>query len=111
MAFTSEDIHLDAPPLFIGGFDILFSRILKEISLGMYTLHVILSTREDIIKLYKELTDLSQTYYALFTEYLLEKGNLPQPITTTLPKASSFITNKNYLKGTNLFGEKSFQKV
>ncbi len=106
IAFTSEDVNLDAPALFSEGFEIMFSRILKEISLGMYTLHTILSYRKDIIKLYKELSDLSQAYFAQFTNFLLEEGILQKPITVNLPKSNSFVTEKSYIKGSNLFGEK-----
>src|SRR5699024_6007995 len=37
--FTKEDVNLEAPKLWEYGFDIMFSRILKEISTGMYALH------------------------------------------------------------------------
>ncbi len=105
-AFSSEDINLDAPALFSEGFDIMFSRILKEISLGMYTLHIILSHRKDLLKLYKELSDLSQIYFAQFTEFLLEEGILQKPITVNLPKSTSFVTDKSYFKGSHLLGGK-----
>ncbi|MBP1964348.1 DUF3231 family protein [Paenibacillus aceris] len=106
IGFTKEDVNLDAPQLFENGFDIMFCRVLKEISMGMYVLHMTLSYREDIVMYYKRLTDLTQTYYNLFTQYLLEKHILPCPNFTNMPKSVGFVTDTSYMKGTNLFGQK-----
>lgn len=106
IGFTKEDVNLGAPRLFDNGFDIMFCRILKEISTGMYVLHLTISYREDVIKLYKELTDLTQTYYTYFTQYLLEKGLLPRPTYVNMPKSVDYLTDKSYLKGSNLLGHK-----
>lgn len=38
--FTHEDVNVKAPKLYGDGFDIMFSRMLKKISMGMYTLHI-----------------------------------------------------------------------
>ncbi|MED4531229.1 DUF3231 family protein [Metabacillus fastidiosus] len=106
IGFTKKDINLDAPKLFENGFDIMFCRILKEISMGMYVLHLTISYRKDIIKLYTELTELTQTYYDLFTEYLLERGLLPRPTYVNMPKSVDYLTDKSYLKGSNFLGHK-----
>ncbi|RIX50060.1 DUF3231 family protein [Paenibacillus nanensis] len=106
VGFTEEDLHLEAPKLWDNGFDIMFCRVLKEISMGMYVLHMTISYREDMIKLYKQLTDLTQTYYNHFTQYLLEKNLLPRPNFTNMPQSADYIHNKDYMKGTNLFGHK-----
>ncbi|SFO95639.1 hypothetical protein [Salibacterium halotolerans] len=50
--FTKEDVNLEASKLWDNGFDIMFCRILKEISMGMYVLHLTMSYLQDIIKLY-----------------------------------------------------------
>ncbi|MCR2806354.1 DUF3231 family protein [Paenibacillus soyae] len=106
IGFTEEDVHLNVPKLWDNGFDILFCRVLKEISMGMYVLHMTISYREDIVKLYKQLTELTQTYYEHFTQYLLAKDYLTQPNYTTMPTSVDYITSKDYMKGTNLFGHK-----
>lgn len=104
--FTKKDVHLDTPKLFDNGFDILFTRVLKDISMGMYTLHMTSSYREDITLFYKKLTTVSQTYYKYFTQYLLEKEYLPRPNYTTMPTSIDYVTNKDYMKGTSFLGEK-----
>ncbi|KZZ84400.1 DUF3231 family protein [Bacillus sp. SJS] len=104
--FTSKDIRLDSPKLFDNGFDIMFCRVLKQISMGMYVLHMTVSYREDVIDYYKQLTDLTQTYYDKFTHYLLKKDLLPHPNYGSIPKSGGYITDKSYTKGTNFFGEK-----
>lgn len=51
--FKESDVHLEAPKLYDNGFDILFSRVLKEISMGMYALHLTMAYRQDIIQFYR----------------------------------------------------------
>ncbi|SFC36044.1 Protein of unknown function [Bacillus sp. OV322] len=106
IGFTMEDVNLEAPNLYEQGFDITFCRILKEISMGMYALHTTLSYREDIIMFYKKLTDITQTYYNLFTQYLLDNRILPAPNFTEMPTSNEYITDTSYMKGTNLLGHK-----
>jgi hypothetical protein len=106
IGFTKEDVNVESPKLFENGFDIMFCRVLKEISMGMYVLHMTISYREDIVNFYKQLTDITQTYYDHFTQYLLEKDLLPRPNYTTMPNSVDFITDTSYMKGINLFGHK-----
>ncbi|NRG48028.1 DUF3231 family protein, partial [Bacillus sp. CRN 9] len=61
--FTKEDVHLDAPQLYENGFDIMLCRVLKEISMGSYVLHMTTAYRRDIIQLYRKLTNITQEYY------------------------------------------------
>ncbi|MCM3391129.1 MULTISPECIES: DUF3231 family protein [Cytobacillus] len=104
--FTDQDVNLNAPILFENGFDIMFCRILKEISMGMYVLHLTMAYRKDIIKLYRDMTDLTQEYYGKFTQFLLDEGLLPSPTFINFPKSADFVTSNNYLKGTNILGQK-----
>lgn len=104
--FTEDDINLEAPKLWENGFDIMFSRVLKEISVGLYALHLPSSYRKDIIKLYRDLTQISDTYYEHFTQYLLENSYLSRPNYITMPNSIDYIADKNYVKGTNVFGNK-----
>ncbi|KLV16240.1 DUF3231 domain-containing protein [Niallia circulans] len=104
--FTNDDVYLDAPVLFEQGFDIMFSRILKEISMGMYVLHTTISYRPDIINLYRSLTELTQKYYYYFTEYLLDHKLMLNPPVINMPHSKSYIEDPSYMKGTNIFGNK-----
>lgn len=104
--FTKQDVNLEAPKLWENGFDIMFSRMLKQISTGMYALHLTISYREDIIRLYKQLTEITENYYGHFTQYLLERSLLPSPTYVTMPKSIDYITDKQYMKGTNILGHK-----
>ncbi|MGG4036562.1 DUF3231 family protein [Heyndrickxia ginsengihumi] len=106
IGFTKADVHLDAPKLYDNGFDIMFIRILKEISMGMYTININMSYRDDIINLYEGLTTITQNIYKLATVYLLEKGFLTRPPNVTMPKSNEFIEDKNYLQGLMPFREK-----
>lgn len=105
--FTKEDVNLEAPKLWDNGFDIMFCRVLKEISMAMYVFHLTMSYRKDIIKLYRDLTEITQTFYGNFTQYLLEKNLFTGPNFVTMPKSTDYITDKrSYSKGTNIFGKK-----
>ncbi|GAB4074128.1 hypothetical protein GCM10028778_16310 [Barrientosiimonas marina] len=104
--FTKKDINLEASKLWDNGFDIMFSRILKQVSMGIYVLHLTMTYRKDIIKLYKELTEITETYYDHFTQYLIEERFLSRPNYVTMPKSTGYITDKNYAKGTNIMGNK-----
>ncbi|MBM7570007.1 DUF3231 family protein [Aquibacillus albus] len=101
--FKKEDVNLDAPKLFDNGFDIMFVRILKEVSMGMYTLNMNMAYRNDIISLYESLTSMTQKTYRIATEYLLEKGVLTLPPKVSMPKSTEFIESDKYLKGLNPF--------
>lgn len=104
--FTKVDVNLEAPKLWENGFDIMFSRILKEISTGMYALHLTISYREDIIKLYKQLTEITENYYDKFTQYLLGKSILSRPNYVNMPSSIDFISDKQYMKGSTILGQK-----
>ncbi len=41
--FTTADVNLEAPKLYDNEFDIMFVRILKEVSMGMYTINMNMS--------------------------------------------------------------------
>lgn len=40
IGFSKEDVNLEAPKLYDNGFDIMAVRILKEVSMGMYTINM-----------------------------------------------------------------------
>ena len=106
VGFTKEDVNLEAPKLYDNGFDVMFVRILKEVSMGMYTMNMNMAYNKKVMKIYEGLTSTSQRIYMLATEYLLEKGILSLPPKATMPKTTEFIKSKKYQSGFNPFAEK-----
>ncbi|MBQ4869215.1 DUF3231 family protein [Priestia megaterium] len=106
VGFSQEDVNLEAPKLYDNGFDIMFVRILKEISMGMYTLNMNMAYQDNVMEIYEALTSTTQKIYKSSTLYLLEKGILTLPPKVTMPKSSEFIENKSYLNGFNPFNDK-----
>ncbi|WP_077212937.1 DUF3231 family protein [Bacillus dakarensis] len=106
IGFLPEDVNLDAPKLYDNGFDIMFVRILKEVSMGLYTLSMNMSYNKDVMAIYEGLTTVTQKIYKLPTFYLLERGILALPPKVTIPKSTEFIKSKKYLEGFKLFGDK-----
>ncbi|MGN7233514.1 DUF3231 family protein [Priestia megaterium] len=106
IGFTSVDVNLDAPNLYDNGFDINFLRILKEVSMGMYTINMNMAYRKDVIAIYEGLTVVTHKIYKLATLYLLEKGIITLPPKSTMPKTIEFVNDKSYLKGFQPFSDK-----
>jgi hypothetical protein len=104
--FTSEDVNLEAPKLFDNGFDIMFLRVLKEVSMGLYTLSMNMTYNKKVMAIYEGLTTVTQKIYKLATMYLLENGILSLPPKVTMPKQTEFIKSKKYKEGFKLFGDK-----
>lgn len=106
--FTSHDVNKDVPKLYENGFDIMFVRLLKEISMGLHSLNITMAYREDIVIIFKELTALTQNYYNLCTQYLLRKGMLARPPYVSMPNSIEFVKDVKYLGGItiNPFNEK-----
>ncbi|MDF2857599.1 MAG: hypothetical protein K0Q87_3450 [Neobacillus sp.] len=105
VGFTSEDVHLQAPKLYDNGFDILFVRVLKEVSMGLYTLGMNMTYNKKVMAIYEGLTTVTQKIYKLSTSYLLENGVLSLPPKVTLPLKNEMIKSKEYKDGFKLFGE------
>lgn len=106
IGFVSQDVNKDAPKLYDNGFDIMFVRLVKEISSGMHTINLTMVYREDIILLFRELTKMTQKYYDYCTRYLLSKGLLPRAPYVTVEKSVEFVKSNNYLDGARIFSEK-----
>lgn len=106
VGFNSEDVNPEAPKLFDNGFDIMFIRLIKEISMGMHTLNLTMAYRSDIMQLFREMTIITQKYYDRCTSYLLEKGLLPRAPYVAVEEGVEFVNEKSYLSGSNLFNEK-----
>lgn len=106
VGFTSEDVNLEAPKLYDNGFDIMFLRILKEVSMGLYTLGINMAYNKKVMSIYEGLTTVTQKIYKLSTCYLLERGILSLPPKVTMPKKTEFIKSKKYMEGFKLIGDK-----
>ncbi|WP_071394761.1 DUF3231 family protein [Bacillus tuaregi] len=106
VGFTAEDVNLEAPKLYDNGFDIMFVRVLKEVSMGLYTLGFNMSYNKKVMGIYEGLTTVTQKIYKLSTTYLLEKGILTLPPKVTMPKKTEFIKSKKYMEGFKLIGDK-----
>jgi len=106
IGFTKEDVFLDAPKLYDNGFDIMFLRVLKEVSMGLYTLNMNMTYDKKVMTIYEGLTSVTQKIYKLATQYLLNKGILSLPPKVTLPKTNEFIKSKKFMKGFMLTGDK-----
>ncbi|WP_332628506.1 DUF3231 family protein [Halalkalibacter flavus] len=108
VGFSAQDVNKDVPKLYDNGFDIMFVRLLKEISMALHSLNITMAYREDIVMIFDELTAITQKYYNLCTQYLLEKGMLARPPYVTMPTSVEFVNDINYLGGLaiNPFSEK-----
>ncbi|MGN7177200.1 hypothetical protein BK139_14290 [Paenibacillus sp. FSL R5-0490] len=104
--FTSADVNLEAPKLYDNGFDIMFLRVLKEVSMGLYTLNMNMTYNKKVLSIYEGLTTVTQKIYKLSTFYLLEKGILALPPKVTMPKNIEYIQSKKYKDGFRLTGDK-----
>ena len=106
IGFTKTDVNLEAPNLYDNGFDIMFLRILKEVSMGMYTINMNMAYRKDVMTIYEGLTIATHKVYKLATLYLLKKGILSLPPKSTKPKTVDFIKDTSYLKGFKPFSDR-----
>ncbi|QPC48146.1 DUF3231 family protein [Mangrovibacillus cuniculi] len=106
IGFTSEDVSVGTPKLYDNGYDIMFIRVMKQISMGMHTLHLSMSYREDVCSLYRELTSITQEIYSKCTAYLIDNGQIARAPYVPMPKANYFVDDKKYLKGQSLLGDK-----
>ncbi|WP_112180267.1 MULTISPECIES: DUF3231 family protein [Paraliobacillus] len=99
IGYTAQDVNKEVPKLYDNGFDIMFVRLLQEISMGLHSLNITMSYREDIVLILIDLTAITQKYYNLCTQYLLEKGLLVKSPHVTMPKSVEFVKDKHYLSG------------
>jgi hypothetical protein len=106
IGFTAEDVRKDVPPFYDNGFDIMFIRLVKEISMGMHAMNLTMAYRKDITTFFRELTAITQKYYDICTQYLLEKGLLPRSPYVSTPESAAFVKGTGYLGGFNPLSEK-----
>jgi hypothetical protein len=92
--YTNEDVILEAPKLYDNGFDVMFLRILKEVSMGMYTINMNMAYNDKVMQIFEGLTTVTQKIYKLSTLYLLEKGILTLPQKLQCQKQLSLLIAK-----------------
>lgn len=62
IGFTKDDVFLDAPKLYDNGFDIMFVRILKEVSMGLYTIGMNMTYNKRVMAIMKDSQLLLKRY-------------------------------------------------
>ncbi|MGM8215332.1 DUF3231 family protein [Bacillaceae bacterium W0354] len=99
VGYTSQDVNKDVPKLYDNGFDIMLVRLLNEIGMGLHSLNLTMTFREDITTLFEDLTATSQRYFRISSQYLLEKGLLARTPYVSMPKSVEFAKDHSYLGG------------
>ncbi|RYG72486.1 DUF3231 family protein [Lentibacillus lipolyticus] len=102
VGYTAQDVNKDVPKLYDNGFDIMFVRLLSEISIGLHSLNMTMTFREDINVLFEDLTAITQKYFRICSQYLLEKGLLVRTPYMSMPKSVEFVKDQSYLGGVPL---------
>lgn len=106
VGFTSQDVMKGVPALYDHGFDIMFTRLMNKIAMGLHALHITMVYREDIQQMLNELTMIVQKCFIDCSQYLLEKGLLVKSPYVTMPKKTEFAQTNDYLKGSSLLKAK-----
>ncbi|RSD28581.1 DUF3231 family protein [Mesobacillus subterraneus] len=97
--YSAQDVNKEVPKLYDNGFDIMFVRLLAEISMGLHALNLTMTFRDDINILLTDFTALSQKYFRICSQYLLEKGLLVRTPYVSMPKTVEFVKDNEYLGG------------
>lgn len=105
-AFNEQDIIRDAPPLFDDIFNIMFLRQMMKLQLAHSAIHMFMSYMKEVNDVSNLTSNISNKYYTMATNYLLEKGVLARPPYVVMPKVVEFIEDKNYMSGINILSDK-----
>jgi hypothetical protein len=106
VGYTEKDVNKGVPRLWNDSFDMMYTRVMAKVEIGLYALHSSMTYREDIRNLTKRFTGDAQETYDRATAFLLKKGVLARPPYVSLPKEVEFVDDKNYMSGFNLLSEK-----
>ena len=99
LAFTSEDIDLNAPKLFDDLFHIAFLRLMAKTTLGSNAFNLSMSYREDVRGYFSNALKFSDAIYNTCTKYIKALGILPHPPYMAAPKGTQFVQESKFLKG------------
>ncbi|MDT3762478.1 DUF3231 family protein [Priestia filamentosa] len=112
IGFTAEDVYKEAPKLYDNGFDIMFVRLIKEISMAMHTLNLTMLYRKDLREIFRELSIVTQKYFDFCTAYLIERGLIPKSPFVDPVKSIEFVKDASYLGILNpIKGKRSLNTV
>ncbi|WP_028782965.1 DUF3231 family protein [Thalassobacillus devorans] len=106
VGFTEKDVTPGAPRLFDEMFDIMHLRLITQINMGLFTMHLSMAYREDIRKLYQLFSADAQEAFDKTTGFLLKHSAIPRPPYVPMPKDIEFARNKQYMSGFNLLTNK-----
>jgi len=106
IAFSQQDVVMEAPTLFDDLFHIMFLRQMMKLNMGYCSVYSAMSYTKEVQDIFRINNEVANKYYAITTKYLLEKGVLAKPPYVTMPKKVEFIENKNYMSGHNPFSGK-----
>lgn len=101
VGFGESDVFLEEPRLYDEYFDLLFLRLMMKITIGLNSLHLSMSYREDIIDLYYRMDSHSNLTYKKCTTFLLEEGVLTRPPIVEMPKNVEFVESTAYMSNIN----------
>lgn len=100
--YTEKDVNKKASRLYDGDFDLLYIRLMTEVLMPLYTLHLGMSYRKDIRELYNRFIDDIRDISNQVTELLLSKGVLVHPPIVPLPKEVEYVKGTSYMSGMNI---------
>ncbi|HEX6923029.1 MAG TPA: DUF3231 family protein [Bacillales bacterium] len=106
IGYTEKDVNKGVPRLWDDSYDLMYTRVMAKIGIGLYALHSSMSYREDIRSLNRRFTADAQETYDQTTAFLLDKGVLARPPYVSMPKEVEFVDGKGYMSGFNLLSEK-----
>ncbi|MCB2295664.1 DUF3231 family protein [Clostridium algoriphilum] len=106
IAFSEQDVVMEAPTLFDDIFHIMFLRQMMKLNMGYCSVYSAMSYTKEVQDIFKINNEVANKYYVITTKYLLGKGVLAKPPYVTMPKKVEFIENKSYMSGHNPFSGK-----
>ncbi|KMJ58285.1 hypothetical protein AB685_10265 [Bacillus sp. LL01] len=106
IAFSENDINLQAPRLFSDSFKL--SYVLQMAKIGMVTYGACLGavSRKDIRQLYTTFLQRTVELFDESTELLLERGLYTKKPYTIIPEKAQFVDDQKYFSGLNPFVNK-----
>ncbi|WP_102347686.1 DUF3231 family protein [Bacillus sp. Marseille-P3661] len=102
--FTSDDVNLDAPPLFSDVFIISYMHIMTIHGLTGYAGAVSTSIRHDQVNYFIQCNTETLELYKRTVDVLLKKGIVSRPPSINAPEKVDFVKKQSFLTG--WFGER-----
>ncbi|PLS02479.1 DUF3231 family protein [Neobacillus cucumis] len=99
IAFTKDDVNLDAPRLFDDEFYLHYLRQMIRAGINLYALSVPLSTRTDVSEFFIQCVDETMKLVNILNDLLERKGASPKTPVIPVPEKASFVQNEDYFNG------------